>query len=100
MLPSTSDAMDCCPLPFQPLNRATGNSEETRAVVGKSIAMLGITLSTWQKRPFNLQPSTLHNWNDTQQKRSIVVLTGDELKYLTAQASDGGTATVTWKRAK
>jgi hypothetical protein len=87
---------------FASNNRAAGSPEEIRAVVSKSIAMLG-TYSfnlTEKTLTFRVETSTFPNWDATQQKRSIVNLTGDELKYLTAQASGGGTATVTWRRAK
>jgi hypothetical protein len=87
---------------FSSGNRATGSPEENRAVVGKSIGMLGTYSVNLAEKSltFSVETSTFPNWNATQQKRSIVALTGDELKYLTAQASGGGTATVTWKRAK
>jgi Lipocalin-like domain len=87
---------------FAANNRAAGSPEENRAVVARSIAMLG-TYSvnlTEKTLTFSVETATFPNWNGTQQKRSIVTLTGNELKYLTAQASGGGTATVTWHRAK
>ena len=83
-------------------NRATGTAEENKAIVGRSIAMLGTYSANLAEKTltFSVETATFPNWNGTQQKRAIVVLTGDELKYLTAQASGGGTATVIWKRAK
>ena len=87
---------------FASNNRATGSPEENRAVVGKSIAMLGTYAANLAEKTltFSVETATFPNWNATRQKRSIVILTRDELKYLTAQASGGGTATVTWQRAK
>ena len=87
---------------FSSGNRATGSAEENRAIVAKSIGMLGTYSVNLAEKSltFSVETSTFPNWNATRQKRSIVALTGDELKYLTAQASGGGTATVTWKRAK
>jgi len=83
-------------------NRAGGTAEETKAVVGKSIAMLG----TYSVNPadktlmFQVQSATFPNWDGTAQKRLIVTATADELKYVTPTASSGGIGTVTWKRAK
>jgi hypothetical protein len=87
---------------FASNNRAAGSPEEIRAVVSKSIAMLGTYSSNLKEKTltFRVETSTFPNWDATQQKRAIVNLTGDELKYLTAQASGGGTAIVTWRRAK
>jgi hypothetical protein len=87
---------------FAANNRAAGSPEENRAVVGKSIAMLGTYSANLSEKTltFSVETATFPNWDGTQQKRSIITLTGDELKYLTAQASGGGTATVTWHRAK
>ena len=87
---------------FAANNRAAGNSEENRAVVSKSIAMLGTYSANLAEMTliFSVETATFPNWDATRQKRSIVALTNGELKYLTAQASGGGTAIVTWRRAK
>ena len=87
---------------FAANNRAAGSPEENRAVVARSIAMLGKYSANLGEKTltFSVETATFPNWDGTQQKRSIVTLTGNELKYLTAQASGGGTATVTWRRAK
>ena len=87
---------------FAANNRAAGSPEENRAVVARSIAMLGKYSANLGEKTltFSVETATFPNWDGTQQKRSIVTLTGNELKYLTAQASGGGTATVTWHRAK
>jgi hypothetical protein len=87
---------------FASNNRATGTPEENKAVAGKSIAMIG----TYSVNPtdkiltFRVESATFPNWNGTEQKRSIVTASRDELKYITATASSGGIGTVTWKRAK
>jgi hypothetical protein len=87
---------------FASNNRATGTSEENKAVVSKSIAMIG----TYSLNPadntltFKVESATFPNWNGTEQKRSIVTASSDELKYVTATASGGGVGIVTWKRAK
>jgi Lipocalin-like domain len=49
---------------------------------------------------FRLETATFPNWNGTEQKRSLVTFSQDELKYTSASASVGGPATTTWKRAK
>ena len=83
-------------------NRATGTPEENKAVVGKSIAMIG----TYSVNPadrtltFKVERATFPNWDGTEQKRSIVSVSSDELKYITTTASSGGIGTVTWKRAR
>ena len=46
-----------------------------------------------------VEGSTYPNWTGTEQKRTVVSFTGDELKW-TLPASIGGTAEVTWKRIK
>jgi len=87
---------------FAANNRAAGTPEENKAVVAKSIAMIG-TYSVDPKGKtltFRVESSTFPNWNGTVQTRSIVTASRDELKYITATASSGGVGTVTWKRAK
>lgn len=86
---------------FASNNRAEGTPEENKAVMSKSIAMIG----TYSQNPtdktltFKVESSTFPNWNGTQQKRVIVAATNDELKYTTPTASSGGIGTVTWRRA-
>jgi hypothetical protein len=87
---------------FASSNRANGTPEENKAVVARSIAMIGTYAVN---RPdgsliFKVESATFPNWNGTEQKRSIVTATRDELVYITATASSGGVGTVTWKRAK
>jgi hypothetical protein len=47
---------------------------------------------------FKVGSATFPNWNGTQQKRVIVALGKNELKYITPTASSGGVGTVTWRR--
>lgn len=81
-------------------NRADGTAEETRAVVARSIAMIG----TYAVNPadktltFKVESATFPNWNGTEQKRLLASGSRDELKYVTPTASSGGVGTVTWKR--
>jgi hypothetical protein len=87
---------------FASNNRAGGTPEETKAVVGNSIAMIG----TYSVNPgdntlvFRVESSTFPNWNGTEQRRTLVTADRDQLKYITATASSGGIGTVIWKRAQ
>lgn len=83
-------------------NRATGTPEENKAVVSKSIAMIGTYSlnSADMTLTFRVEMATFPNWNGTEQKRSIVTASKDELKYITPTASSGGVGTVTWRRIK
>ena len=87
---------------FASNNRAAGTPEENRAVVPKSIAMIG----TYAINPsdktlvFKVDSATYPNWNGTEQKRLLAPSSNDELKYITAAASGGGVGTVTWRRVK
>lgn len=87
---------------FASNNRATGTPDENKVVISKSIALFG----TYAMNPtdktlaFKIEAATFPNWNGTEQKRSVITLSADELKYITASASGGGIGTVTWKRAK
>jgi hypothetical protein len=83
-------------------NRAGGTAEENKAVVSKSIALIGIysVNSADKTLTFKVDSATFPNWNGTEQKRLLAISTKDELKYITPTASSGGVGTVTWKRAK
>lgn len=85
---------------FASNNRATGTADENHAVVAKSVALFGTyALQRADKAiVLRIEKSTFPNWDATEQRRLIVNLTRDELKYVTPQASGGGVGTVTWKR--
>ena len=87
---------------FASNNRAAGTSEENKAVVSKSIAMIGTySVSSADKAlVFKVDSASFPNWNGTEQKRLLVSANADELKYITPTASSGGVGTVTWRRAK
>ena len=86
---------------FASNNRAGGTPEENKAVIGKSIAMIGTYSVNLGDNTliFNVESATFPNWNATEQRRKLVTINGDELKYITRTASSGGIGTVTWKRA-
>jgi hypothetical protein len=83
-------------------NRAAGSPEENKAVMSKSVAMIGTysVNSADNSLTFNVESATFPNWNGTEQKRLISTATTDELRYTTPSASSGGVGTVTWRRAK
>jgi Lipocalin-like domain len=87
---------------FASNNRASGTPEENKAVVSKSIAMIGTySINSADKTlVLKVDSATFPNWNGTEQKRLLASSNKDELKYITPTASSGGVGTVTWRRAK
>lgn len=87
---------------FAASNRAGGTEQENRAVVGRSIAMLGTFAvdPAGKTLTFKVERATFPNWDGTEQQRLIVVANSEELKYVTPTASSGGIGTVTWRRLK
>lgn len=83
-------------------NRAGGTAEETKAVMAKSIAMIGTYAhdAAAKTLTFRVESATFPNWNGTVQTRRIVAASADELQYVTATASSGGVGTVTWRRVR
>ena len=83
-------------------NRAGGTPEENKAVMSKSIAMIGdYSVNASEKTlTFKVESATFPNWNGTEQKRLLSPIDGGVLKYITPTASSGGVGTVTWKRVK
>jgi hypothetical protein len=82
-------------------NRAAGTLEENKAVVSKSIAMIGnYSVNSRDKTlTFKVDSATFPNWNGTEQTRLLSSGDKDELKYITPNASSGGVGTVIWRRA-
>src|SRR5205823_6428282 len=85
---------------FTSNNRATGTAEENKAVVSKSIAFFGSYSLADKTLTLKIETATFPNWNGAEQKRNLVTVSKDELKYITPSASGGGVGTVTWKRAQ
>lgn len=87
---------------FASNNRAGGSPEENKAVVSRSIAMIGdySVDSAGKTLTFKVDSATFPNWNGTEQTRLLSSGAMDELKYITPTASSGGVGTVTWKRAR
>ena len=82
-------------------NHFTATAEENKAIVGGTLARFGtLSVNTADKTfTFKIESATFPNWSGTEQKRPFNI-SGDELRYTAAAASGGGSATVTWKRAK
>jgi hypothetical protein len=86
---------------FASNNRADGTAEENRAVMSRSIAMIGtyVVSPADKTLAFKVDSSTFPNWNGTEQRRLRAPTSKDELRYVTPTASSGGVGTVTWRRA-
>ena len=85
---------------FASNNRATGTTEENKAVVQGSIAYFG-TYSVNEADgtlTLHIERSSFPNWNGSDQKRMITSLTAQELKYTNPAASVGGSAELVWRR--
>lgn len=86
---------------FASNDRLTGTPDENKAVVQGSIAHFGrYTVNEAENTiTFQIETSTFPNWNGVVQKRPFI-LAGDDLKWITPNASGGGSGEVVLKRAK
>jgi hypothetical protein len=84
---------------FASNNRAQGTAAENKAAVDGNIAHYGTYTVTGKVVTLKIEGSSYPNWSGTEQPRSIISFTGDDLKWSTT-ASVGGTAEVAWKRVK
>lgn len=80
-------------------NRAQGTAEENKAAVLGGIALYGTYWVGGKTIFFKVEGSTYPNWTGTEQARTIISFTGDELKW-SLRASVGGTTEVAWRRVK
>jgi hypothetical protein len=80
-------------------NRAQGTADENKAAVLGGIALFGTYWVSNRTLFFKVEGSTCPNWTGTEQARAVISFTGDDLRW-SLRASVGGTAEVTWKRAK
>ncbi len=80
-------------------NRMTATPEEYKAIVSGSLAHYGTYSVVDKALVFKVERSSFPNWDGIEQRRQFT-LTGDELKYTLANASGGGSVTLTWKRTK
>src|SRR5262249_18568963 len=82
-----------------PDNRNTGTADENKAIVQGSIAHFGTYTVADKVITLKVEGGTWPAWTGTDQKRPIISLTGDDIKWSVA-ASIGGTTEVGWKRVK
>ena len=80
-------------------NRAQGTTEENKAAVLGGIALYGSYWVSNRTIFFKVEGSTYPNWTATEQARTVISFTGDDLKW-SLRASVGGTTEVAWKRVK
>ncbi len=87
---------------FASNTRTGGTAEENKAVMSKTIAMIGTYVVSRKDNllTFSIESATFPNWIGTEQKRSILAASDTELKYTVPITSTGGVGTVTWKRAR
>ena len=79
---------------FAANNRAQGTPAENKAAMEGGIALFGTyTVGADKVINFKVEGSTYPNWTGTDQMRTVLSFTGDELKW-TLPASIGGTAEV------
>ena len=87
---------------FKSNNRTEGTVDENKAVVGGTIAHFGTYAvdEAGHTLTLHIEGSTYPNWEGTLQKRQFAVLSPEDLKWETADASGGGSALLYWKRVK
>jgi Lipocalin-like domain len=82
-------------------NRGQGTPEEYKATVQGMISYFGTYSLNGTDLLFHIEGSSFPNWNGTDQKRTNITITGDELKWTQPTPSAGGSpVAVVWKRAK
>jgi hypothetical protein len=86
---------------FKSDNRNTGTADEDKGVIEGSLTFFGTyTVNNDDTFSMHIIRSTFPNWDNTDQKRIVVSLTGDELKWHNPAATVGGTTETVWKRSK
>jgi hypothetical protein len=83
-------------------NRVQGTADENKAIVAGTLAHFGTYTvdETGNALTFHIQSSSFPNWEGTVQKRPVMLASPDDLKWITPQASGGGTVELYWKRIK
>ena len=86
---------------FASNSRETGTADENKAAMQGAIAHAGRYTVNEADRTvtFHIEQSSFPNWNGIEQRRPITV-SGDDMRYTVPTSSIGGTAEVTFKRAK
>ncbi len=87
---------------FASNNRTKGTADENRAVVQGSLAHFGTyeVDETARALILHIRGSSFPNWEGTTQKRPLTIMGPDDVKWITPEASGGGTAEVIWHRIK
>jgi len=82
--------------------RLQGTPEENKGVSSGSLAHFGTYSAdaAGTTLTFHVERSSFPNWDDTDQKWSIIKLAGDDLTLGVARTSSGGKAELVWKRAE
>lgn len=83
-------------------NRAQGTADENKAIAAGTLAHFGAyTVDDAGKTlTLHIQGSSFPNWEGTVQKRQVTLASTDDLKWVTPQASGGGTVEFYWRRIK
>jgi Lipocalin-like domain len=82
-------------------NRAQGTPEEYKTIGAGSISYFGTYSVSGSDLILRVEHSSFPNWTGTEQRRTNLTLTGDELKYTNTAPSVGGPpAVLVWRRAK
>jgi hypothetical protein len=84
---------------FASNNRMQGTAEENKAVVQGSFAIFGTYSVADKVITQHIDGGTWRSWTGTDQRRTIIAFTGDELAWATVP-SIGGTTEIRWKRVK
>jgi hypothetical protein len=88
---------------FASNNRLKGTSEENKAIMEGVQSYFGTYMVDEATKTVTLriESSAFPNWTGTDQKRTVVSITKDELKWINPAPSTGGQASeLVWKRAK
>ena len=87
---------------FAGKSREDGTTEENKATVQGTLGMSGTYTVTGNTLTFTIEASTYPNSEDTEQKRTIISFTADELRYSNPAPTNagGGTAIVVAKRVR
>jgi len=82
--------------------RLQGTPEENKGVSAGSLAHFGTYSvdAAGTTLTFHVERSSFPNWDDTDQKWSIIKLAGNDLTLGVARTSSGGKAELVWKRAE
>jgi hypothetical protein len=84
---------------FASNNRMQGTADENKAIVQGSIALYGTYTVNGKELTMKVDGSTYPDGTGTDQKRTIVSYSPDEIKWELA-ASIGGKSEVTWRKIK